>query len=366
MNVNKSATEILSSLLEEAYISNASDIHFDAQKYGVLVRMRVNGSIQERSILNEDKYQEILSKLKIHSNLQIDDHQTAKDGSFKMKMGDESVSFRLSIITNRFGEQAVIRLLSKNIELNLDNLGFEKEDQELILFSLSKPGSIGIVMGPTGSGKTTTLYSILNEIKKADQIAVTIEDPVECWINGIRQIETSDQNGLTFSRALRSVLRQDPDIIFIGEIRDYDSALLAFQAALTGHIVLTSIHASGLSELVPRLLALGLPNYLIEDIKIVSINQRLIQTLCENCKNINKISSYELAKSFNLLELESSKFSSVTFYESLGCTKCKNSGIGGRAIIYEIGGERKKIKDRIIDFLLSSKISYKNALNNLS
>lgn len=353
---HKTSEEILNRITEVCIEQKASDIHIDPVVQDIngtirkmaIIQFRINGILQIRDEIPISKYFEILSRIKISCNLRIDDHTTPKDGSF----GD----FRVSIMPTKNGENIVLRYLKNSSKLSLKDIGVSEKDRQMILFSLSKPGSIGIVLGPTGSGKTTTLYALLNELKTESLVAISIEDPIESELQGIRQIQISSGNTVSFSNALRSALRQDPDIIMVGEIRDYETGLLAFQAALTGHIVITSIHAFNSEQLIPRLLSLGIPTYLLESLSVVSINQRLIECLCDFCKREIELSPDQINiwKKF----IEGSSLPS-TLYMSEGCERCNFSGVGGRILAYEIDKATKSIHQMIIDLILSSKVSYK-------
>lgn len=332
--------DLIQEIIADAVHKKASDIHFDPEKDFTRLNLRIDGVIIGMGNIEKDKYQELLRKIKLASKLRIDDHDHPKDGSFEIYLKDELISVRVSIIPIRDGENVVLRLFHKNKNFKLSEIGFSESDREIILCGLQKPGSIGIVMGPTGSGKTTTLYSLLNELYNGENIAVTIEDPIESWMPGIRQIQINEERMLTFSNTLRSVLRQDPDIILIGEIRDYETALLAFQAALTGHVVISSIHAYDSNHLIPRLLSLGIPEYLIKSLNIVSINQRLIESICQTCKTtLEDLDSEEISK----------------------CSICRGSGSDGRILVYEISDGEITLEERIQDLLGQSKISYAKA-----
>jgi type IV pilus assembly protein PilB len=352
--------EILEKIVRTALVSNASDIHIDPGNARTIIRYRVNGQLQLQTDILTEKYQEILSKIKISCNLRIDDHISPKDGSFSMEIDGSEIFFRVSILSTRHGENLVIRVLKNDAPHSLLDVGINEDDRNIILFSLSKQGTIGIVMGPTGSGKTTTLYALLRELRKDDMMAVTIEDPVEYWIEGVRQLQVSES--INFSNVLKSALRQDPDIILVGEIRDYETALLAFQAALTGHVVITSIHAYDGAHLIPRLLSLGVPDYLINGLHMVVINQRLVESMCDSCKEKKEFSEEDLEKwkSFiNVHELP------ADYREAEGCSNCNYTGVGGRILAYEVGlgkeieGGRKSLKDHIIQLVISSTISFK-------
>lgn len=348
--------KVFFNLVQEALEVNASDIHFDPYDSEVQVKFRINGFIQSHKILDLNLYHEILLKIKLDCHFRIDDHVNPKAGSFNLVIDKKEIFLRISILPTFYGENLVIRILKKNKPYYLNDIGISTEDGKNILNSILKPGNIGVVMGPTGSGKTTTLYALVHELNKGKLLIVTIEDPIENWISGVRQIQINEDKDFGFAKILKSTLRQNPDVILIGEIRDLETALLAFQAALTGHVVITSIHAYEDYHLIPRLISLGVPEYLIKALKIISINQRLIPKLCPDCKE--KIEIEQLDSKYYLGESKD-----MPLFHSKGCSKCNYSGVIDQILVYEINEGASNIRDKVTKLILKSSVSFEMVKN---
>jgi type IV pilus assembly protein PilB len=292
----------------------------------------------------------IMARIKILSNLKLDEHRLPQDGRFKIKNQDYQVAFRVSIIPAFDGEKAVLRLLPDTAQqLSLEQLGFQPQSYEIVKRNISKPHGMILVTGPTGSGKTTTLYTILQILNKPEVNISTVEDPVEYKMPGINQCQVQPKIGFTFASALRAFLRQDPNIILVGEIRDNETADIAINAAMTGHLVLSTLHTNDAATTIPRLTDMQIPTFLIASTLNLVIAQRLVRKICKNCIESYKLDKRmidELEKQFNIPELEKNlvqlgylpkgqKLTQVLFYRGRGCQQCDNSGYKGRLGIYE-------------------------------
>jgi type IV pilus assembly protein PilB len=284
-----SIISLVDGLIAEAHKLRASDIHIDPQEAGLAVRMRIDGVLQEIGILPKDIQQEVITRIKVLSSLRTDEHQHPQDGRFRLILAKTGpVDVRVSVASTYYGENAVLRLLADHTAdkggSTLETLGFAQEDRVKIEEATRKPHGMILVTGPTGSGKTTTLYTILKQLNSQEISIITIEDPIEYSIVGINQMQANSHSGLSFANGLRSIIRQDPDIIMVGEIRDTETAKLAVNTALTGHLMLSTLHTNDAATTLPRLLDLGIEPYLIAATVNLIIGQRLIRTICENCK----------------------------------------------------------------------------------
>ncbi len=341
---------IVDTLLEYAILEKASDIHIEPSEQELNVRYRIDGILKKVMTLPKSAHAGIIARIKILSNLKLDEHRLPQDGRFKIKNQDYQVSFRVSIIPTFDGEKAVMRLLPDTAQqLTLEQLGFQPQSYEIVKRNISKPHGMILVTGPTGSGKTTTLYTILQILNKPEVNISTIEDPIEYKIPGINQCQIQPKIGFTFASALRAFLRQDPNIILVGEIRDNETADIAINAAMTGHLVLSTLHTNDAATTIPRLIDMQIPTFLIASTLNLVIAQRLVRKICKNCIQSYKLDKKminELEKQFNIPELEKSliklgyltknqKFTDVLFYHGKGCQQCDNSGYKGRIGIYE-------------------------------
>lgn len=350
-------TRALNTILEYAANSRASDIHIEPREHDVSIRFRIDGVLQEAMKLPKSVEAALVSRIKILSNLKIDEHRIPQDGDFTIRVGKKDIDLRIAIAPITWGEQIVIRLLDKdNTLLTLTNLGFTGRAMRLITEGIHKPHGMVLATGPTGSGKTTTLYAILQEIKNVTVNVVTLEDPIEYKMPDVNQIQVNSEVGLTFANGLRSILRQDPNIIMVGEIRDQETASLAVQSSLTGHIVLSSIHTNSASGVLPRLLDMKVEPFLVASTVNTVIGQRLVRRVCDKCrqkraatqaevqsigvtlKNVLPKSQDELPKVKADLGYETLPLSgqtAYTLYEGKGCNECKD-GYKGRVGIYEV------------------------------
>jgi Type II secretory pathway, ATPase PulE/Tfp pilus assembly pathway, ATPase PilB len=331
-----SVIKLVDFMIEEAQSLQASDIHIDPQNETIRVRYRVDGALKEFHNLPIRLLPEIISRIKILSGLRTDEHQAPQDGRFRMMIGGRPLDIRVSVAPTYHGENSVLRLLSDNAEaFTLESLGFSPENAEKIRIAVRKPYGMILATGPTGSGKTTTLYTLLKALNTEQVSVITIEDPVEYAIDGIQQMQVNSRAGLAFAGGLRSILRQDPNIIMVGEIRDPETAGIAVNAALTGHLMLSTLHANDAATTLPRLLDMRIESYLIASTVNIAIGQRLARKICSNCKSTRAITSAELKSLSGVMPgeiLESQR----EFYFGRGCAECGNTGYRGRVGIQEV------------------------------
>lgn len=345
---HSSIIEIVDKLIHEAHAARASDIHIDPKSESVRVRLRIDGVLQERYVCAKNMHNEIISRIKVLSGLRIDEHQSAQDGRFRIEFPSaDSVDVRVSITPTYFGENAVLRLLgNKNEALLLSDLGFSKSDQKKLEEAIKKPHGMILVTGPTGSGKTTTLYTLIRMLSTPEVSIVTIEDPIECSMEGISQIQINPRSGLTFANGLRSILRQDPNIIMVGEIRDAETAMIAVNTALTGHLLLSTLHTNDAATTLPRLLDMGIDAYLVASTVNIAVGQRLVRRICKACKDKSRLTAAEkesLKSYFAKHEKED-----MTFYHGKGCTACGETGYRGRVGVNEVLVVDEEIRDAIL------------------
>ncbi len=332
------APEILEEIFDDAITYKASDIHFEPQAKVIVIRFRVDGVLHEAGRLPKEYYENVLNRIKVKSALRIDEHYAAQDGSlhYDGKNGI-SVDMRTSIIPIVEGEKVVLRVLGSYVQgLTFNDLGLTPKNQELLREAADKPFGMILVVGPTGSGKTTTLYSLLKMLNTPDTNITTIEDPVEYKVQGLNQIQVNQLTGLTFVRGLRAIVRQDPDIILVGEIRDLETVEISVNAALTGHLLLSTFHANDAATAVPRLLDMGTEPFLLSSTMNLIIAQRLVRKICDHCK----VSVVKKPADFNTPQLKGvMKYlpaKNLTLYEGKKCEVCGFTGYKGRTSIYEV------------------------------
>ena len=332
-----SIVNLVNHLIELAYHLKASDIHINPESQSVRLRLRIDGVLEDEMPLPKFIHSEIISRIKILANLRTDEHQSPQDGRFRIALEDkDEVDIRVSIIPTYYGEDAVMRLLTnQSQEFDLDSLGFSSSDKAKILKAIKNPYGMILATGPTGSGKTTTLYTLIKMLNTSERSIITIEDPIEYSIKGINQIGVNARAGLTFANGLRSVLRQDPNIIMVGEIRDGETAGLAVNTALTGHLLLSTIHTNDAATTLPRLIDLKIEPYLIASTVNIAIGQRLVRRICDNCKKEFKITEQEL-KSLSEVVPQDVLGKGGILYKGEGCDKCNNTGYKGRVCINEV------------------------------
>ncbi len=325
--------KLVNHMIFQAVKEDASDIHIEAFEKELRVRYRIDGVMYQR-VLPPKRFQgAIVSRIKIMANLDIAEKRLPQDGRIQIKVGDKAIDIRVSILPCNYGERVVMRLLDKTKgAVDLEHLDFSTRDLEVISRNITRPNGIILISGPTGSGKTTTLYSILSRLNKPDINIITVEDPVEYTITGVNQVQVKEDIGLTFAAALRSILRQDPDVVLIGEIRDKDTAQIATQAALTGHVVLSTIHTNSSPATITRLIDMGIEPFLISSSVICIMSQRLVRKLCDKCKQEYKPEPDMIKR----LGLPESELNQIKFYKSVGCEECFNTGYRGRLGIFEV------------------------------
>jgi type IV pilus assembly protein PilB len=332
-------------ILIEALRTKASDIHIEAMEKSTRLRYRIDGVLLERPSPPKSYHNAIISRIKIMSDLDIAERRQPQDGRFKIKAFNKEVDIRVSILPTVHGEKVVMRTLDKtNLAPGLGSLGLDDFAYKAMKYAIDQPHGVLLVTGPTGSGKTTTLYSCLQDLNQPDVNIVTAEDPVEYQIAGINQVHVNTQVGLTFSSVLRSVLRQDPDIILVGEIRDGETADIAIKAALTGHLVLSTLHTNDAAGVIARLVDMGVPPFLIASSLILAQAQRLYRKLCQSCRKESSISPEVL----EVNHIDSKFFDGATVYEPVGCPRCNGSGFKGRGAIMEVLQIDDAIREAII------------------
>jgi type IV pilus assembly protein PilB len=334
----------------------ASDIHIETRDDSVVIKFRIDGVLtQAMNPIAKEHHSTIISRIKVMSELDISERRVPQDGRFRVKYGqpERPIDFRVSIMPSIHGEDAVLRVLDKESmsekfkSLTLDVVGFDEEDLRKFRRYINEPYGMVLVTGPTGSGKTTTLYAGINEIKTDEDKIITIEDPVEYQIRGITQIPVNEKKGLTFARGLRSILRHDPDKIMVGEIRDTETAQIAIQSALTGHLVFTTVHANNVVDVLGRFLNMGVEPYNFVSALNCILAQRLVRLICNSCRTVVHYPPDVLDAS----GLDSEQWSKVPFYEGQGCIECAGTGFRGRTAIHEL----LDLSDRIREMILARK-----------
>lgn len=337
--------QITNTILENAVKSKASDILIEPEQNRFRLRFRIDGTLQEQSPPPKSMHPLIVSRIKVISNLDIAEHRLPQEGRFKENILDRKVDFRVSVLPSSWGEKVAIRILDKSqAMLDVEKLGFDAESVSQLKKSSAYPHGMILACGPTGSGKTTTLYSILKFVDSPEKNIVTVEDPVEYQLEGINQVTINPDIGLTFAACLRSILRQDPDIIMIGEIRDLPTVDIAIKSALTGHLVLSTLHTTTAAGAVARLLNMGTEPYLISACLICVVAQRLVRKVCPDCKEAYDLKP-EIVKD---LKLDIEKPKNVTLLRSRGCRRCLNTGYSGRMGIAEVLMATPSIKELIV------------------
>lgn len=326
-----SNNDFLNQLIVEAKSLKSSDIHLEVYETKCRVRIRIDGMMVERYLLNKDEYPALVNKIKIMANLDIAEKRLPQDGRINYKGKTESFDIRISVLPSLYGEKVVLRLLNNNAtNIDLNHLGLSVFDFENYLQGIKKPHGIVLISGPTGSGKTTTLYATLKLLNKETRNILTIEDPIEYTLEGVNQVQLKESIGFSFASALRTFLRQDPDVIMVGEIRDTETANMAIRAALTGHLVLSTIHTNSAWGTVSRLLDMGVPSFLLSSTLNTTVAQRLLRLLCPSCKEKQLFSHELFPKQFKPY------YKIETHYVAKGCESCFYTGYKGRKAVYEV------------------------------
>lgn len=346
--------KILDTIISYAIAERASDIHIETLADEVVVRFRIDGVLRDIVKLKRGVEAALVARIKILSSLKIDEHRIPQDGRHKFSLDDNIISLRISIIPGFYGENVVMRLLQETQRpLSLEELGLAGHNLELIRENITKPHGMILVTGPTGSGKTTTLYSVLNILNTIEVKICTIEDPIEYGINRVSQIQVNSKTGLDFASGLRALLRHDPDIIMIGEIRDQETAEIAIHSALTGHLVLSTLHTNTAAGAIPRFIDMGVQDFLLASTVNVIIAQRLVRKVCNSCIKKYKPDDIIIKKLSKDLNVD---LSNQKFYKGQGCDKCNNKGYTGRIGIYEVMGITEKIRTMITGKATSEEI----------
>jgi len=339
---------IVNLVIKEALAQRASDIHIEPLEQGMRVRFRIDGILQDILTIPKEAKNSVGVRIKLMSNLDITNTQTPQDGRFKMKVGNQEVDFRVSMLPTTFGQKIVMRVLNKNnLSVGLSKLGFSKDAVTVLEESIYKPYGMILVTGPTGSGKSTTLYSLISKLNTPERNIITIEEPVEYLVDGLTQIEVKSDIGLNFAAGLRAILRQSPDVVMVGEIRDAETADIAIKASLTGQLVLSTLHTNSAADAVTRLVDMGIEPFLVASSLVLVCAQRLCRRICDFCKNPVDIKPEVLKKIQHRIK------PGIVLYEGRGCERCRGTGYQGRVGVTEV----LQIDDNIRDMLLKRKTS---------
>jgi len=341
ISAKSSTTDILENILAGALAAGVSDIHFEPERESIRLRFRMDGVLKDITNIPSSDYKYIVSRLKLVGGIKMNIVKMAQDGRFTIVSGEDRIEVRLSFNPSEYGETAVLRVLDpRNIALELKDLGLRSDDEAIVLKSLKKPNGMTLVTGPTGSGKTTTLYAFLKSVRSPEIKMITIEDPIEYHLEGVQQTQVDVAAGYDFGNGLRSILRQDPDIILVGEIRDLDTAEIAIHASLTGHLVFSTLHTNSASGAIPRLIDIGVKPQVIGPALNTIIAERLVRRLCDHCKKPAEISPEVLEKIKNFISglpetVNKEPYKDIKLFEPVGCPLC-NGGYKGRVGIFEI------------------------------
>ena len=350
---DKPLVKLVDSIIGDAIKRGCSDIHIETYEKKIRVRSRLDGRLQEMSPLPFKYRAAIVSRVKIMADLDISERRLPQDGRIKVKFGDRPVDLRISVLPTIFGEKVVMRILDpRSVNVDLTQLGFSEDSLEEFSKVIHLPYGMILVTGPTGSGKTTTLYSALKQINNPDINIMTAEDPVEFNFEGINQVQVKSEIGLTFASALRSFLRQDPDVIMVGEIRDGETAEMGIRAALTGHLVFSTLHTNDAPTTIDRLVDMEVPNYLVASCVKLVMAQRMVRKICLHCKTEAKVPPETL----QMLGFPEDEIKEVKVYEGKGCAECNNTGFSGRTGIFEVMPISSEIERMIISGASSAEI----------
>ncbi|MFA5747098.1 MAG: ATPase, T2SS/T4P/T4SS family [Candidatus Paceibacterota bacterium] len=362
--------KIVDMVIKYAYENRTSDIHINPAESGTHVRFRIDGILHSVLDLPKEIHGLVVTRIKVMAKLRTDEHFAAQDGKFSIKFSGEKFDIRVSIVPVTEGENVVMRLLSsKARRFSLDGLGFAERDFEKVKEAASKPYGMILSTGPTGSGKTTSLYAVLKILNRPDVNICTIEDPVEYEIEGVSQIQVNNKNNLTFAQGLRSIVRQDPDIIMVGEIRDNETASIAVNSAMTGHLVLSTMHANTAATNIPRLMDMGIEPFLVSSSINVIIGQRLVRKICTKCRESYQVTNEELKKMGmpeKLIERFLGDKKTVRLYRGKGCKSCVNTGYFGRIGIFEVLEMRDSIQRLIVEKATADQIQDQAVKNGMT
>lgn len=358
VQLNIKEGNFLESLVREAQNLRSSDIHIEVYDDKCRIRFRVDGQLIERHKINKTEYPTLINKIKIEAKCDIAEKRLPQDGRIRFTVNNSRIDIRVSILPTLHGEKVVLRLLGNDAtHIDILKLGFTPEELERYQLAIQKTHGILLISGPTGSGKTTTLYATLKLLNKIKSNVVTIEDPIEYTLDGINQVQVKEEIGLTYSEALRTFLRQDPDVIMLGEIRDAETAQMAIRAAMTGHMVLSTIHTNSAWGTISRLIDMGVPPYLLANTINLSVAQRLVRLLCPHCKQEADFDSIELPKAFQSAAIRKQ-------FKPVGCNQCYFTGYKGRKAVYEVINITKELSEYIKE--QKSTISEYCKLNKIS
>ncbi len=373
---DKLVVKIVDLLLEHAHFNKASDIHIEPYAGEVGVRFRIDGVMHTVIKLPKELLDIVLTRIKIMARMRTDEHRAAQDGKFQFKSQGETIDVRVSIVPVTAGENVVMRLLSaRSRQMGLSSLGLSGQDLAGVRQAIKSPHGMILVTGPTGCGKTTTIYEILKILNIEAMHIASIEDPVEYDIEGVSQIQVNPKTNLTFAKGLRAIVRQDPDIIMVGEIRDQETAQIAVHSAMTGHLVLSTLHANDAATTLPRLLDMGIEPFLVASTVKVVIAQRLVRSICQKCRYSYELSNEEMAVVNKIPQLKSileakykKDIKKIRLYKGAGCKVCTNTGYSGRVGIFEILETKENIKEQVISRAASDqilKIARKNGMTTI-
>ncbi len=345
-----SVVKLVDLFIQFAYALRTSDVHIDPEETSVRIRFRVDGQLRdafEKTPISKELHSEIIARIKVIAGLRTDEHLSPQDGRFRVTAeGVGNVDVRVSIMPTYYGENAVMRILASTQNFQLENLGFGPADLKRVEKAIQKPYGMILANGPTGSGKTTTLYTILRRLNRPEVSIITVEDPIEYSLQGTTQVQVNNQAGLSFASGLRSILRQDPNVIMVGEIRDTETAGIAVNAALTGHLVLSTLHTNDAATTFPRLIDMGTPPFLVASTINIVMGQRLVRQLCTNCKEKHTLSVSE-TESLGELIPDLAK-GGRNFYAPKGCSVCNNTGYRERIGIREVLEMNDKIRELVM------------------
>lgn len=348
--------EFVQTCIEEAHTLRASDIHINPYEQNVVIRLRIDGILQDKCVFPKTILSEVISRIKVLSGLRTDEHQAAQDGRFRLITdagAGTPIDIRVSITPTYYGENAVLRLLADHAShFTLEMLGFGEADREKIEHAIAQPYGMILATGPTGSGKTTSLYTLIKMLNAKEVSIITIEDPIEYAVPGITQIQINHRSNLTFAQGLRSILRQDPNIIMVGEVRDAETAGIAVNTALTGHLLLSTLHTNDSATTLPRLLDMGIDAYLVASTVNIAIGQRLVRKICKHCRKAHELTEAERHNLLRILPERLKKHAGAvpnTFYKGKGCSACDDTGFSGRIGIYEVLVVSPKVREAILE-----------------
>ncbi len=351
-----SITDVVTLSLAAALRMGSSDVHIEAEEKGIVVRYRIDGVLQEVAVIPKEEWKQIVSRLKLVAGLKINITNKPQDGRFTIFLKEEKIEVRVSTLPTAFGESVVMRLLRpETISFDFERLGLRPLAYEKLKKEISKPNGMIMTTGPTGSGKTTTLYAVLRQLNTPGVKIITLEDPIEYKLEGINQSQIDSSREYTFARGLRSILRQDPDIVMVGEIRDLETAEISIQAALTGHLMLSTIHTNDAAGAIPRFISMGVKPFLLAPALRAIVGQRLVRRVCESCKKEAELDQEKLERIKKLLteipEASGEKIDleNLKFYKGNGCDECNNSGYRGRIGIYEVLLVNKEVEKAILE-----------------